>query len=379
MGKKTRGATVCKDKMKEIFDRHVTLQACTPNHLFASKPKDRWPAIDKHRLMLSELLDTTGGRVALQISLECCLRSWLEGFGKHWSYGDIETSAYRLRNLMQKLLRTRRSPSGRAPLRHGRLQVLVDKMHCSGSSGCSGSSNAGDASLVSARARKTSPRSSSATTIKLELSSSDGEAITTPPKVESSSKAWPTTNVKGEVMDEIDELHDIMFPAGVASMQLVAPAPPLLALPVPCSMNRDLHRDPEPVATSHAPLALISEAELDDLAREAESHLVPIVPNDYKTVFKKPAAATLKRPAAASFESPPPVLRRPAANPLPSSDSDSTIDTMVMPYVLQHDERAKVRKRVHSRLFHFCEEWPRKKQRVAFVKKGMARWIELRA
>ena len=101
---------------------------------------------------------------------------------------------------------------------------------------------------------------------------------------------------------------------------------------------------------------LCDEAELNSILQSADNAPVdPILPSDYRVMFKKPSGNHMKKPAAI-------IMKKPAA-PTPAAPVDdvysidqATIDIMLAPYLTKFVDQQVLRKRVHSKMWHIAAD-----------------------
>ena len=72
------------DAATSIFNAYVPLASCTPEALFVFDTRDKWKSCMRYLSMLSEILDSTGGRIPHQRTLNRQLSAWLREQGFHW-------------------------------------------------------------------------------------------------------------------------------------------------------------------------------------------------------------------------------------------------------------------------------------------------------
>ena len=107
MPAKSSAVDLSYDSAPEYFDEVITATSLCPKKLFAyskSGPCDWkrslcWADARNNRMVMSALLDRTGGRMVKQKVLTQQLSSWLQSRGTPWSASDCEQAVYALRTM----------------------------------------------------------------------------------------------------------------------------------------------------------------------------------------------------------------------------------------------------------------------------------------
>ena len=329
---RTKGCDLKDEQANILFDQFISFGSINRMTLWHMSPKDKWGSVNSWRHFITELLETSHGRIPNQVSLHMQLKTWLlQHRIDSWARDDIDLAVLNLRNMLSLLLSRKRAPDGRAPRRYAHLQTLIDKMALDRDAQplVALPSEADCTCVPIARAALTTDW------IEISDASSDEEAFTTPPP-------------RGRTEDadyDFDGMETAMFG---------------------CDPGRPLLTD-------------AAGDDLDELLRQAEATTAatpPPLPADYTRLTKKAGNDTpKKRPAAA-----------PASAPTVSTFAP--MDAVIHKYMCADADELTLWKRVHSKFWH--DERDRcanlglgkietRNRSSAFAARGMERWKVLRA
>ena len=134
MPKGLKGVNLPDAAAHTCLSNHVTHVALAPKALFdigkinKDNHTSRWSVVQKHMPLISDLLDSSQGRVPKQASFLEQFIAWLGNLGIVWAWKDADRAIQHLRCMIRSLASLSASSPAIAPKAYPQLQILIDKI-----------------------------------------------------------------------------------------------------------------------------------------------------------------------------------------------------------------------------------------------------------